>query len=127
LIIVPLGRLQGIVAELATREIAEDPHAFIAQLILRLDQGIHPHIQLFAVIYLLGHGAIKVFLAYALLRRIYAIYPIAIGFLLAFVVYQAYRIGFDHSIVLSVLTLLDCVLAWLTYLEWKRHLKAEAK
>jgi uncharacterized membrane protein len=127
LIFVPLGRIQGIVAALATREIAEDPHAFIANIILMLDARIHPHVQLFAVLYLLGHGAIKLLLAVALLRQVYVLYPVAIAFLLAFIFYQAYRIGYDHSIVLTIFTVFDCLVAWLTYLEWRKHKEAAAQ
>src|SRR5437762_1284906 len=90
LVLVPVQRLQGAVADLALREIAEDRHAFIAQAILWLDHRVNPHAQVFAVLYLIGHGAIKVFLAVALLREHYHLYPYAIGFLLAFMMYQSY-------------------------------------
>jgi uncharacterized membrane protein len=121
LIFVPIGRLQGWVAELATREIAEDPHAVIANFILALDQRIHPHAQLFAVIYLLGHGALKLFLATALLKQKYVLYPVAMGFLLAFILYQTYRIGVDHSVLLLAFTIFDFIVLGLTYVEWNRH------
>jgi uncharacterized membrane protein len=121
LIVVPIAKIKGVVAQLALGEIAEDKHAFIANFILQLDHRLDPHIQLFAVLYLLGHGAIKIFLAVALLRGHYHLYPYAIAFLLAFILYQTYRIGYDHSVFLGVLTIFDCVVTWLTYLEWRRH------
>ena len=121
LIFLPIVKIQGIVADLALNEIAEDKHAFIAQFILHLDQSINPHVRLFAVLYLIGHGSIKIFLTVALLREHYHLYPVAIGFLLAFIAYQSYRIGVDHSPILLLLTIFDIVLTWLVYLEWKRH------
>jgi uncharacterized membrane protein len=103
-------------------EIREDGgHAFIANLILHADHKLNTHLQLFAVIYLLLHGSIKILLAYALLKQYYHLYPYAIGFLLAFVAYQAYLIGYNRSVTLLILTLFDCTIAWLTYLEWRRH------
>ncbi len=121
---VPIAKLQGIVADLAIREIQQDKHAVIANFILSLDHKINPHVQLFAAIYLVGHGAIKIFLAIALLRHHYHLYPYAIAFLLIFVIYQGYRIAADHSVGLLALTVFDCIIAWLTYLEWKRHNQA---
>jgi uncharacterized membrane protein len=123
LLVVPVAKLQGAIATLALHEIANDRHAFIAKFVLNASNKLDPHIQLFAVIYLLGHGTIKIFLAIALLRRHFRLYPYAIGFLLAFILYQAYRIGYDHSVALTALTLFDCAIAWLTYLEWQRHRK----
>ncbi|HSX01642.1 MAG TPA: DUF2127 domain-containing protein [Candidatus Saccharimonas sp.] len=121
LAVVPLDRIVGLVADLATREIAEDPRSFIASFILQLDRSMDPHSQVFAMVYLIGHGCIKVLLASALLRRQYRWYPWAIGFLLVFIFYQAYRIGYNHSAWLAGFTVVDCVIAWLTFGEWRKH------
>src|SRR5476651_2374790 len=104
LIFLPIARIQGGIADLALREITEDKHAFIAEVIYHLDRQINPHVRLFAVLYLIGHGSIKIFLTIALLREHYHLYPYAIGFLLAFIAYQSYRIGVDHSLALALLT-----------------------
>jgi uncharacterized membrane protein len=125
LVIVPIAKVKGLVASLCLYEIQQDNHhAFIASLILHLNQKIDPHIELFAVFYLLAHGGIKLLLALALIKQYYRLYPYAIGFLLAFVGYQIYLICFNHSVTLAVLTVFDCGVAWLTYLELKRHRKA---
>ncbi|HUD10866.1 MAG TPA: DUF2127 domain-containing protein [Candidatus Saccharimonadia bacterium] len=125
LLFVPLARIQGAIATLCLYEIQEDNHhAFIANFILHADRAFSSHAQVFAAIYLLCHGSIKVLLAFALLKRYYQMYPYAIGFLLAFVAYQAYLVIYNHSIALSILTLFDCTIAWLTYLEWNRHRKS---
>jgi uncharacterized membrane protein len=121
LLVFPVAKLQSWVATIATYEIGEDKHAVIATFILKLDNKIDPHIQVFAVVYLLVHGSIKLFLVAALLRRQYRLYPIAIAFLVIFIFYQAYLISLNHSITLAVLTLFDCTIATLTYIEWRRH------
>jgi uncharacterized membrane protein len=121
LVFLPLAKVQGIVATLALREIAEDRHAFIANFILQLDHRINPHAQLFAVLYLLGHGTVKALLAVALLRGHYRLYPYAMAFLLAFIFYQSYRVGLDHSVLLGGLTLFDLAITWLVYQEWRLH------
>jgi uncharacterized membrane protein len=126
LLVVPTSQIQGKIAVVATNELQEGKHAFIANYVLQLDSKFDPHIQLFAAIYLLVHGLLKVGLAVALLKRWWALYPYAMGFLLAFILYQAYRIGFSHSVLLTVLTAIDCLVLWLVYQEWKRHRQAVA-
>jgi len=121
LLAVPAAAIRGAIATLATNEIQEDKRAFIAHSILTLDQKLDVHVQLFVAIYLLAHGLIKIGLATALLKRYWRLYPYAIGFLLAFIVYQAYLIGYNRSLVLIVLTLFDCTVAALAYTEWRRH------
>jgi uncharacterized membrane protein len=124
LVFVPIARLKGVVSALCLYEIQEDNHhAFIATFILHINQKINPHVQLFAVVYLLAHGTIKLLLAFALIKRYYRLYPYAIGFLIAFAGYQIYLIAFNHSLLLGILTVFDCAIAWLTYLELKRHRK----
>jgi uncharacterized membrane protein len=124
LIFVPIAKLQHAITAMCVYEIQEDNHhAFIASFILHAEQKIDPRIQLFAVVYLLLHGLVKVGLSYGLYRQYYHFYPYAIGFLIAFGLYQVYEIGYNHSVGLTVLTLVDAAIAWLTYLEWKRHQK----
>jgi uncharacterized membrane protein len=122
LFFVPLEKIKGLIETVSLYEIQEDGHrAFIANMLISLDQKINTHVQLFAAIYLLLHGLLKLALAYALIKQHYHLYPYAIAFLVAFVLYQAYLIGYNHSLTLTALTLFDCTIAWLTYLEWKRH------
>lgn len=121
LLIIPLSTIHGLVATLTMREIAQDPHAFIAQYIVDLDRKITPGFELIAVIYLLVHGAIKLLLAYALLSRKYHYFPAAVGFLLLFLFYGVYLVGLNHSISLGLICILDATVIWLTYLEYRRH------
>jgi uncharacterized membrane protein len=77
----------------------------------------------FAGVYLLSHGVIKVFLVGSLLRgRLWA-YPTAIVFFAMFIVYQMYRYYLHPSIgmiILSILDLIVIVLTWLEYRQLKR-------
>jgi len=120
LLFLPMGTLHGW-ASISTYHLLQDNHAFIAHTLMKLDQQVTAGVALFAALYLLGHGFIKIALAAALLRRHYRVYPWAIGFLLLFIFYQSYRIGYDHSTALAILTGLDAIITWLVYLEWRRH------
>jgi uncharacterized membrane protein len=121
LLIVPAAQIKGVIATLATNEIQENKHAFIAHFVLSLDQKVDVHVQLFVAIYLLAHGCIKIALAIALLKRYFRLYPYAMGFLVVFIVYQSYLITANHSLLLVALTLFDIAVTVLTYLEWQRH------
>ena len=76
--------------------------------------------QLFAGAYLLGHGIIKIIIVIGLLLRKLMIYPVAVLILICFILYQLYRFAHTHSILLFFLTMLDIVLIFLIYEEYKR-------
>ncbi len=122
LFFVSQATLHGIITAFTTYELAgRDKHAFITNALRSLDHHLNGSTELFIATYLLVHGLIKVLLVTALIRRHYRLYPLAIVFLLAFIVYQAYLIGYNHSAYLVVLTAFDSTVAWLTYLEYRRH------
>jgi uncharacterized membrane protein len=73
----------------------------------------------FAAIYLLSHGVAKVVLVVAVLRDQTWAYPGMIGLLLAFIVYQVYRLALDPTVGLALLTLFDAFVVVLTWKEYK--------
>lgn len=116
-------QLASWVAGLASGELAEDPHDFIATRLLHwsahntlTDAGLR-----FAGVYLLSHGAVKVVLVAAVLRQKLWAYPWMLGFLVAFIGYQLYRIRVDPTTAMIALTCFDVALTWLTYREWGRR------
>ena len=58
----------------------------------------------------------------ALLKNQRWAYPWTIGFLGVFIVYQLYRLSFQPSVGLTVLTIFDAAIAWLTYREYRKQL-----
>ncbi len=115
----------GWLARLLTRkELAEDPRDLLANLFLKTATTLSPHAQLVSVVFLLGHGFIKIFLVWQLLRgRLWA-YPLTIVILLLFIAYQTVEIVYGHSPLLVALTVLDgliVVLTWHEYLAKKAH------
>ena len=111
--------IQRAVAFLTHEELIEDPHDFLANLLVRVAQHLSIHTQHFAGLYLLGHGIVKVGLAIGLLRGLLWSYPAALLFLTAFVFYQVYRVIHTFSITLSVLTAFDVAIALLILREWQ--------
>ncbi len=112
--------ISRIVIALTQHELSEDRHDIIASYLVRLAHDFSSSSQVFAGLYLLSHGVIKVFLVESLLRgRLWA-YPTAIMFFMLFIVYQMYRYYLDPSIGMIVLSILDLVVIGLTWLEYGR-------
>ncbi len=110
------------IERLAQQTLLKDPHDVLANAI----QHYLPHAahvaqrsQVFAAVYLLSHGAVKIVLAIGLLKNQLWAYPTALVVFIAFIVYQVYRYTHTHSTSLLVLTVLDVLVVWLTWHEWR--------
>ena len=103
----------------ANPELAEDPHDLIATWLRSSAEhwGAGPH--LFASVYLIIHGLIKILLIAALLRKKLWAYPVSIGVLGAFILYQSYRYTLTHSGWMIALTVLDIVVVFLILHEYR--------
>lgn len=121
LLVVKPSTIVGIVQALTQHELSEDPHDFLATHLLHATGALSGATLAFGAAYLLAHGVVKIVLVAALLRnRIWA-YPWMIAFLIAFIVYQLYRMTFAPSIGLVGLTVFDGIVTWLTIREYQRQ------
>src|SRR6202158_1298260 len=100
-------------------ELKSDPQDFIVNFLIQSVQKFSVSTQLFTSIYLLGHGIIKTVLIAGLLREKLGYYPAAIVVFVLFVVYQMYIYSFTHSIWLLLIKMLDIVVIWLTWREYR--------
>ncbi|MDA8426510.1 MAG: DUF2127 domain-containing protein [Treponema sp.] len=97
-----------------------------ASLFYRIGQGIAPDTRTFFTWFLLSHGAVKVFIIVCLLRGWIWAYPLGIAVFAAFIAYQIAQIAAaHHSALFVVLTVLDCLVIYLTANEW-RHARLTA-
>lgn len=114
--------LSALVRFLTAHELSEDPSDLVANALRHAVGHLSADTSLFAGAYLAGHGLVKVLLVAGLLRgRLWA-YPTALWFMAAFVAYQGYRFTLGHSLALLALTLVDAVVMWLIWREY-RYLK----
>ncbi len=104
---------------LSLHELSRDRHDFIAIHLLHVSERLAHSAPLFASIFLLSHGLVKVLLAIALWMNELWAYPLAIGVFVAFSIYQVYRFAHTHSIGLMILTVVDIVIVGLTWAEWR--------
>jgi uncharacterized membrane protein len=107
-------------------EFAEDPHDLVANFLLHAVQNMSVGTQKFAAVYLLAHGAVKLWLIVGLLRERLWYFPVSIAAFGLFIVYQAYRYTFTHSVWLLLITALDVVVIVITWHEY-RYLRQEGK
>ena len=120
LLVFPPSTIQRFVVGLTQNELSRDPNDFIATHLRAAAEHLSVGAQLFAAIFLLSHGVIKVLLVYALLRDELWAFPIAIAVFAAFGTYQIYRYFVQPSGWLIALTVLDMVVILLTWIEWRR-------
>jgi uncharacterized membrane protein len=76
------------------------------------------HTRTFVGIYLLFHGLMNAFLAYNLYRNRLWAYPVMIGFISIFFVYQVYRLYHTHSAILLLVSAFDLAFIYLTWHEY---------
>jgi uncharacterized membrane protein len=108
---------------LTQHELSQDPHDFIARHILHSAGQLTHGSTIFAALYLLSHGIAKVVLVVAVLRDQLWAYPSMIVLLGAFIAYQLYRLSYRLTVGLTLLTIFDAFVVWLTWREYrqKRH------
>jgi uncharacterized membrane protein len=104
---VPHDAVGRIVTVLTQHELGEDPHDLVATALRAAAGRLTADMQLFAALYLLTHGVVKVFLAVELLRGRRWSYLPAIIFLCLFISYQVYRLTVHWSVLLLFLACLD--------------------
>jgi uncharacterized membrane protein len=115
--------VDNLIMNFAQQEILEDPHDFIANLVIKSLDGFSSGSWIFAVFYLLFHGVVNVFLAVNLLKnRIWA-YPWAITVFSLFIIYQIFRYLHTHSILLLAFTIFDIFIVFIISLEYYKRSK----
>ena len=108
-----------VVVAITQEELTEDPHDFIANRVVAAAHAMSLGAQHFAAFYLLSHGIVKTFLVVGLLREKLRYYPVAIAVFVAFIGYQLFRLHLTDSAWLLMLTLIDLIVVWLTWHEYR--------
>lgn len=111
--------LLRLVVAITQEELTQDPRDFVARYLLQSAQDFSVSSQHFMSVYLLSHGIIKIFLVAGLLRKKFWFYPLAIIVFVLFILYQFFRFSVTHSFWLLVITLLDVIVIWLTWHEYR--------
>ncbi|MBI4090435.1 MAG: DUF2127 domain-containing protein [Candidatus Komeilibacteria bacterium] len=109
------------IAESLTKgELAEDPNDILANLFLQTTSHVSQQGKDFAALYLFVAAVVNITLSIGLLMNRRRMFPIAIGIVGVFALYEIYLFVRTASPYLPVLILYDCVIIWLVYAEYKR-------
>jgi uncharacterized membrane protein len=122
LLIVTPEQINRWAASLTQDELSQDPHDFVASHILKSAHHLSGGSLVFGAIYLLSHGLIKLVLVVEVIRDHLWAYKALVVVLALFIIYQLYRILFTgFSWGMTLLTILDFILIYLTAVEYQRH------
>ena len=113
--------VDNLLIALTQQEILEDPHDRVASALIKIGNSF----SLFAIVYLIFHGVMNIFLVMALLKKKFWAYYLAIAAISFFIVYQIYRYFHIYSIILLCLTVFDIFFVAIIFLEY-RKLKKKA-
>lgn len=102
-------------------ELSQDRHDFIASHILKSAHELTGASLIFGALYLLSHGIVKIVLVVEVLRDHLWAYIGLIVVTAGFVVYQVYRLSYKFSISLTLLSLFDLLIIYLTQKEYRKH------
>lgn len=118
--------IMGFVRRLTHTELLEDPRDFLANWLMHSAEALSVSRKDAAAVYLLSHGAIKLFLVVMVLRERMWAYPVFMIALVLLIGYQTYQISLAFSVWLAALTILDLVVLVLTWHEYKLHRRVKA-
>jgi len=122
LYLIPSGAIVALANWLTHAELLEDPRDFLANMVMHSAQVLSVSQKAAAAIYLISHGAIKLFLVIMVLRdRAAWAYPAFMIALVLLIAYQSYQIALAFSLWLAVLTVFDAAVLVLTWHEYKLH------
>lgn len=124
LLFVGPARLHRWLADLTQHELSENPSDVVARLLLGVQAQLTERTRIFATVYLIVHGLIKVGLVIAMLHRQLWAFPTAIIIFALFIIYQLYRYTITGAlwlVVLSIVDLIVIVLIWLEYRQLRRE------
>ena len=111
--------LNQLVVSLTQHELVEDPRDMIATFLRQSVANISLGAHIFGGTYLILHGLTKLWLVTGLLRRKLWAYPATIFFLSLFIAYQLYRVSYQVSLGLVVLTFFDTGFVLLIWREYR--------
>ena len=120
LLVIKPEQLNNWARSLTQHELSTDPHAFIANHILKTAHGLTSASLIFGALYLLSHGVVKIVLVVEVLRAHLWAYVALIVVTSGFVIYQVYRLFYRPTLGLVLLTIFDLVIIYLTQKEYRK-------
>lgn len=121
-------QIQHIVTHVTHRELAEDPHDLISNLLIKSTVHFNDSVRYFLAIYLLAHAVVKLISVVGIITNRLWAYPFALVTIGLMTLYQIYEVLFVRaSLFMVALTVFDIFVLWMIWYEYKhRRKKLEA-
>ena len=126
LLLLQAGTIMAWINWLTQAELIEDPQDRFAILLQHWAIGFGHDSQLFAGLYLLAHGVVKVFLAVLLFMEKAWAFPLALALFSFLVTFSIYRLTMNWSWVLVDFVAFDLFTIWLIAKEWRAVLRLKS-
>lgn len=123
LLTVPIRTLSHLVRLLTLHELSRDPSDFFSNLLIGAVYHLTTSVKISASLYLIVHGAVKVWLVVMLLRGKLWAYPAAMVIMGGFVCYQLYRFSHHPGWWLLALSIFDTIVIGLIWHEYQHRKK----
>jgi len=107
------------VIAITQHELVEDPRDVVATFLRHYAASLSVGTNIFGGMYLVLHGFTKLYLVASLLKKKAWAYPVTIIFLALFIIYQLYRVSYQFSLGLLVLTFFDAAFVFLILREYR--------
>jgi uncharacterized membrane protein len=105
---------------LTENALQSDPHNYIATHIAKAGAHLASGHNIFAAVFLLTHGLVKIVLVICLLLNKLWAYPWALVILSLFLAYQIYQLITSPTVSMALLSILDGIIIWLVWREWHK-------
>jgi len=112
--------INHLIVNLTEHELQNDPGDWICNTLRRAGDHLHDGTKIWGSVYLLSHGAIKVFLAGGILLNKLWAYPTAMIVIGCFILFQSGRLIFHFSPALLAATVIDVIIVALVWNEYRR-------
>ena len=108
-----------VVTYLTRGELSEEPHSVVANYLVNMANSFSVNAQYFTGAYIIFHGAIKLFLVICLLKDKAWAYGLSLVVFSIFIAYEIVHFLRTLSIVFLFLVILDTIVIWLTWHEYR--------
>jgi uncharacterized membrane protein len=113
------AELHRAVFALTAHDLSNDPGDVVALALRHAVVKLDLNAAVFAGIYLLLHGVVKLLLVAGLLRGTRWVFPVTLWCLGIFVAYQLYRYSHTGSLLLLALSVVDLLVMWVVWREYR--------
>ncbi len=116
------------VIRLTSHELLQDPHDFVANLLIKTAASFTDGVRIFAAIYLLTHAVVKLVSVVGIITNRLWAYPFALVTIGLMTLYQIYQVVFVHaSAFMVLLTIFDIFILWLIWYEYRHRRRKLAR